>query len=68
MLLFRSEEHVERSGKPRGAFLSTDQAWRLADAWYQDRADPAWRRRTADEAEQVFSDMGLIGDFWRLRR
>jgi hypothetical protein len=68
MLLFRSEEHVERSGQPPGAFMNTDQAWRLADIWYRDRADPRWRRRTAEEAERVFEDLGLTGDFWKLRR
>ncbi len=67
MLLFRSEEHVERSGKPLGAFMNTDRAWRLADIWYRDRADPSWGRRTAEEAERVFEDLGLTGDFWKLR-
>ncbi len=67
MLLFRSEEHVARSGKPRGAFLTTDQAWRLADIWYRDRDDPRWHRRTAEEAENVFAQLGLRGDFWKLR-
>jgi hypothetical protein len=66
MLLFRSEEHVERSGKPRGASMTTDQAWRLADIWYHDRDDPGWRRRTADEAEKVFEKLGLTENFWKL--
>ena len=67
MLLFRGEEHVERSGEARGATMTPDQMWRLADAWYRDRADPAWRRRTAEEAESIFAEIGLTGDFWRLR-
>lgn len=66
MLLFRGEEHVERAGQPRGAFLTPEQMWRLADTWYHDRADPSWRRKTADEAEHVFAAIGLTGDFWRL--
>ena len=66
MLLFRSEEHVERSGKPLGAFLTPEQMWRLADLWYHDRADPSWRRRTAQEAEDVFAQIGLTGEFWKL--
>jgi hypothetical protein len=48
--------------------MSTQQAWRLADLWYRDRADPHWRRRTADEAERVFESIGLSGTFWELRR
>lgn len=67
MLLFRSEDHVGRNGQPLGAFMTTDQVWRLGDIWYHDRADPRWRRRTADEAEEVFAELGLTGSFWRLR-
>ncbi|MDQ6885096.1 MAG: alkylmercury lyase family protein [Candidatus Dormibacteraeota bacterium] len=67
MLLFRSEEHVRRSGEPAGASMTVGQAWRLADRWYRDRANPNWHRRTADEAEAVFADVGLSGDFWNLR-
>jgi hypothetical protein len=66
MLLFRSEEHVERSGKPAGAFMSTDQIWGLADTWYHDRDDPKWRRRNLEESQKVFEDLGLTGDFWNL--
>ena len=66
MLLFRSEEHVERAGVPAGAFMTVTQAWGLADAWYRDRADPGWRRRTPEEAKRLFEDLALTGDFWRL--
>ena len=66
MLLFRSEEHVERSGKAKGAFMTPEQMWRLADGWYRDRDDPVWRRRSADEAEEVFAQIGLTGEFWKL--
>ena len=71
MLLFRSEEHVDRWcqawGQPRGATLTPEQAWQLARAWYgPDRRDPAWRRRTAAEAESLFESLGLTGAFWKL--
>jgi hypothetical protein len=72
MLLFRSEEHVQRWTKAwklaPGAFLSPDQGWRLAQAWYGgDRRDPAWRRWTVDEAEALFAELGLRGPLWHLR-
>jgi hypothetical protein len=71
MLLFRSEEHVDRwvadGHGPRGALLTTDQLWGLADGWYRNRLDPEWRRRTPEEAEALFAQLGLTGDFWRLR-
>ncbi len=66
MLLFRSEEHVERSGKPKGASMTPEQMWLLADTWYHDRDDQSWRRRSAEEAEDVFAEIGLGGEFWRL--
>jgi hypothetical protein len=58
MLLFRAEEHVERSGKVRGASMTPEQMLQLADNWYHDRADPGWRRKTVDEAEAVFAESG----------
>lgn len=72
MLLFRSEEHVERWCQtwklPRGAILTLEQAWRLAQAWYvPDRREPTWRRKTVDEAEALFAELGLTGEFWNLR-
>jgi hypothetical protein len=72
MLLFRSEEHVDRwCGTwqlPRGALLTPQQTWKLAHAWYSsDRRDPAWRRRTVEETESLLASLGLTGAFWSLR-
>ena len=72
MLLFRSEEHVDRWCKQwkleRGALLSLDQAWRLALAWYgPDRRERTWRRKTVDETEAMLAELGLTGSFWNLR-
>jgi hypothetical protein len=46
--------------------LTLDQGWRLAQEWYGDRLDPAWRPKTIGEAEATFVDIGLLGDFWKL--
>jgi hypothetical protein len=72
MLLFRSEEHIDRWcrqwRRDRGATLTLDQQWRLARAWFSaDRRDAQWRRRTVEEAESLFRDLRLEGDFWFLR-
>ena len=40
---------------------------RLGTIWYGDKQSPDWRRKTLDEAEAVFTELGLVGDFWRLR-
>jgi len=72
MLLFRSEEHVDRWCASwhfdRGAVLSLEQGWELARAWYgADRRKPEWRRRTLEEAMKLFEELGLTSPFWNLR-
>jgi alkylmercury lyase-like protein len=70
MLAFRSEAHVDRwceeRGRERGAVFPLETCWQLAQAWYADRLAPGWRRRKPAEAEAVFAELGLSGDFWRL--
>lgn len=72
MLLFRSEEDIARwsdlRATPRGETMSVEQQWRLARAWFEDRLRPGYRRRTAEEAESVFAEIGLTGPFWSLRQ
>ena len=51
---------------PRGAALSLDPTWDLAKAWYHDRLDPHWRRKTKDESRETFRLLGLDGEFWSL--
>ena len=71
MLLFRAEEHIHRWcglwNQPFGATLTLDQAWRLAHAWYRDKARADWRRATLEETERLLADLGLSGPFWSLR-
>ncbi len=71
MLAFRSEEHVDRWREQNclatGALFEPEQLWRLADAWYADRLSPDWRRKSPYEVESLFAEIGLRGDFWRLR-
>jgi hypothetical protein len=71
MLLFRSEEHVDRWceqwQRPRGGTMTLAQQWQLARTWFdQDRGKPEWRRRTLDEAREVFRSIRLTGEFWEL--
>jgi hypothetical protein len=70
MLLFRSEEHVDRwcaaRGIARGAMFTPEQMWRVAKPWFERRLAPDWRRFTADEAEAVFERADLTGEFWKL--
>jgi hypothetical protein len=71
MLAFRSEEHVDRWRElqclAKGAVFTPEQMWRLAHAWYANRLAPDWKRKTPDEIESLFDDIGLEGGFWRLQ-
>jgi hypothetical protein len=71
MLLFRSEQHVDRWCKqwrvPRGGILSLEQGWRLSQLWYGDRLSPDWQPMSAEQAQAVLSEVGLTGEFWVLR-
>jgi carboxypeptidase C (cathepsin A) len=71
MLLFRDEEHVDRwcasRDLVRGATITPDQTWRLAQEWYRNKVKPDWRRHTLEEAEALLVSIGLTGAFWNLR-
>ena len=71
MLLFRSEEHIDRwcqaRDLARGAVLSPEQGWRLARGWYGKKLRPDWRRHTLEETEELLAGLGLTGPFWNLR-
>jgi hypothetical protein len=54
------------AGRPVGGLLPLPQAWALARRWYGDRLQPGWRRKTPDEAQALFTELGLTGGFWAL--
>ena len=68
MLLFRSEEHVDRwcreRGLPQNPLLSLDQLWQLAVAWYDNRLTAESRRPGPGETKRIFARLGLQGPFW----
>ena len=68
MLLFRSEEHVNRwlAGRPRGATLSTAELSDLATAWWGDRLATDWKPHTRQQNQRILEDLGLTGPFWDL--
>jgi hypothetical protein len=68
MLLFRSEESVDRwcesKQLPRRPLVSLEQLWQLAVIWYGNRLTSESRRPAADEMASVFASIGLTGSFW----
>ena len=71
MLIFRSEDHIDRwcaaRELARGAILTPQVAWQLAHAWYARKLAADWSRHTVDETEALFARLGLTDSFWALR-
>jgi hypothetical protein len=68
MLLFRSEDHVDRwlAARPKGDTIPVTTLARLASAWWGDRLDPAWQPHTRDQNQAILDRLGLTGLFWKL--
>ena len=59
------------AGASSGTVLAAARSrWRRAGnwrwLWYGDRLSPEWRPKSAAEAEMVFREVGLVGEFWKL--
>ena len=46
--------------------MTIAQAWELSVKWYGNRLAPDFSRPTAEQAQAIFSSVGLTGDFWKL--
>ena len=76
MQLFRSEAHVQRwlandvggrrAAGRAGASIPIAKRGGLAEAWWWDRLDPAWRPHAREQNQTILDRLGLTGDFWRL--
>ena len=68
MLFFRSEERVREwcstNGYPLRPLVTIGQLWHLAREWYATRLQPESRRPKPAEMRQIFTRLGLAGDFW----
>lgn len=68
MLIFRSEEHVDRwlAGRPPGAVIPLDTLAALATAWWGTRLAPDWQPRSRAQSQAILDDLGLTDPFWDL--
>jgi hypothetical protein len=69
MLLFRSEEHVDKwcavHALPKRPLVNLEQLWTLAREWYWSRLTPEARRPMGAEIRAIFDGLGLTDPFWR---
>jgi hypothetical protein len=54
--------------QPRGEVITLEQLWRLARAWYHDRMEFDWRRKTPEEIDALWAELGFTSSFWQLPR
>ena len=68
MLLFRSEDHLDRwlSSRAKGATIPVIKLAELALAWWSDRLDPSWQPHTREQNQAILDRLGLTGQFWNL--
>ena len=68
ILFFSSRHDIDgwcaRHGFPRGEAIDVATGVALAREWFGDYLEPTWRRKTPDEALQVFRSLGLTSEFW----
>lgn len=55
-----------RYGVPMGQAVPLEQTARLARRWYGTHANPDWHKWSVVEAQAIFEECGLTGEFWRL--
>jgi len=71
ILFFSSHHEIDgwcaRHGLPKGEAIDIAAGIGLARAWFGDYLEPTWRRKSPDEARQVFRSLGLTSTFWQLR-
>lgn len=68
MLIFRSEEHLDRwlAERPAGATIPITKLAELAHAWWGDRVAPDWTPHTRGQNQEILNRLGLTDPFWRL--
>ena len=70
MLFFRSEEALDQwlalEVAERGAVLTITQLWELSQRWYHNRLSAEFRGRTMEQVQDIFKEVGLTSEFWRI--
>ena len=70
MLIFKNETQIDewckQHNKPKGEVLPIEQVWKLAQLWYGKYLDPDFKGKTKEWAEDIFAQIGLTSNFWKL--
>ncbi len=70
MLIFKNEYEIDewckQHKKPKGEVLLIEQVWELAQIWYGNYLDTDFKCKTKEVAENMFAQVGLTSNFWKL--
>jgi len=58
---------LKRNKKDKGFAIPIGVCNELATNWYSGRNRKDWKRPDVKETSNIFSSLGLIGDFWKLQ-
>lgn len=47
--------------------MSIQTCWELAQKWYAGRLEHAWKRLDREATQDLFKNLGLEGEFWKLK-
>jgi hypothetical protein len=61
------DKWLQRHGGRKGQVVPINQVAHLARRWYGTHASPDWHKWSIEEAQQIFTECGLTGDFWNLQ-
>jgi hypothetical protein len=70
IVFFSSENRIDawcaRHGRPKGAILPFQTSMDLARLWFGDYAESDWRRKTPQQAMDIFRELKLDPAFWNI--
>jgi hypothetical protein len=46
--------------------MSMPTCWELAQEWYRGRDKREWQQPGQEESQKLFTNLGLVGDFWKI--
>ncbi|KAF5858673.1 hypothetical protein ETB97_003888 [Aspergillus alliaceus] len=60
-------EWPQKYGFYSGEIMTLKTLWLLSKAWYHDKHTYGYDRKTAEEVETLFNQLGMTSDFWKAR-
>ncbi|OQE34795.1 hypothetical protein PENCOP_c015G05373 [Penicillium coprophilum] len=60
-----AEEWPQKRGFHAGDIMSLETAWLLSKAWYHDKHEHGYNRKSPSDVEELYTRLGMTSDFWK---